>query len=154
MDEPGVSIGDAAALYWLAPSTLRWWERQGVLPLPDRVDGRRIYREVDLRRIGLAHLHCVTGRMPLRSAAAVTSGKTDAATWHRVVEAEMERLDRQIQELIEARAYLAHMRLCPGDDPALCPELDGEFQRRTPRRARQRIDTRRGRPHKPAPAGE
>jgi len=132
MDEPGVSIGEAAALYGLAPSTLRWWERQGVLPPPGRVAGRRIYRELDLRRIGLAHLYCVTGRMVLSSAAAVTAGKTDG-DWHAVVDAEVQRLDGLICELVAARAHLAHMRLCPGDDPALCSELDDEFRRLTPR---------------------
>ncbi|MFI1868287.1 helix-turn-helix domain-containing protein [Streptomyces jumonjinensis] len=36
-------VGEAAALYGLAPSTVRWWERQGVLDPPARVGGKRLY---------------------------------------------------------------------------------------------------------------
>ncbi|WP_131724837.1 MerR family transcriptional regulator, partial [Mycobacteroides abscessus] len=37
--EPTVNIGEAAALYDVAPSTLRWWEKQGVLSSPAQHSG-------------------------------------------------------------------------------------------------------------------
>lgn len=37
-----VPIGEAVALYRLAPSTLRWWERQGVVAPTARRGGRRV----------------------------------------------------------------------------------------------------------------
>ncbi|MFE0022974.1 MerR family transcriptional regulator [Amycolatopsis sp. NPDC059021] len=129
----GVRISEAAALYDLAPSTLRWWEVQGVLDAPEREAGKRLYSDRDLRRIGLAYLCCVTGRMPLDQAAAVTAGTANAEAWHGVVSAQVARLEREIGQLVAARGYLAHLMLCSHDDPALCPHLDGELVARTPR---------------------
>lgn len=133
MDTPEATIGEAAALFGLAPSTVRWWERQGVVPSPERAGGRRVYREVDLRRLGYAYLCCVTGRMTLGNAAVVASGQTKATAWHGILGDEVSRLDAQIQELTAARDYLAHLQMCPDDDPAMCPLLDAEISARTPR---------------------
>lgn len=129
----GVSIGAAAALYDLAPSTVRWWEHEGVLPEPERVGGRRMYSEVDLRRIGLAYLCCVTGAMPLDQAAVVTSGDR-TRQWQGVVAVHAEMLAQRIEELRSAREYLLHLMRCPDEDVvAQCPDLDGELMRCTPR---------------------
>ncbi len=76
MNNNTVQIGHAAALFGLAPSTVRWWEKQGVLPPSRQAAGKRRYDLADLRRIGLAYLCTVTGMMPLEKAAAVTSGDT------------------------------------------------------------------------------
>ncbi|MFD9892440.1 MerR family transcriptional regulator [Amycolatopsis sp. NPDC059027] len=129
----GVRIREAAALYDLAPSTLRWWEAQGVLDAPEREAGKRLYSDCDLRRIGLAYLCRVAGRMPLEQAAVVTAGTANVEAWHGVVGAQVARLEREIGFLVAARDYLAHLMLCSDDDPALCPHLDGELVARTPR---------------------
>jgi predicted site-specific integrase-resolvase len=43
--ESSLSIGDVAALYGLSPSTLRWWEKLGVVAAAARAGGRRVYDE-------------------------------------------------------------------------------------------------------------
>jgi MerR family copper efflux transcriptional regulator len=132
-DPRGVSIGQAAALYGLAPSTLRWWESQGVLPEPPRVNGRRVYTETELRRIGLAYLCCVTGAMPLDQAAAVTSGRRNGH-WQSAVQRNAEAIEEKIAELQRARRYLLHLLRCPDDDiVTTCPYLDQELTSHTPR---------------------
>lgn len=129
-----VQIGEAAALYGLAPSALRWWEKQGVLPEPGQTGGRRTYAEADLRRIGLAYLCAVTGRMPLDQAAVVTSGGTRNDEWLKAVRQHIERLDEQCAQLQAAKDYLAHLLLCTSDDPTVdCPYLDEELIKYTPR---------------------
>ena len=129
-----VQIGEAAALYGLAPSALRWWEKQGVLPEPDQNGGRRTYSEADLRRIGLAYLCAVTGRMPLDQAAIVTSGDTQNGEWLEAVRGHIKRLDEQCARLQAARDYLTHLLLCTSDDPTTdCPYLDEELVKHTPR---------------------
>ncbi|MEI5097982.1 MerR family transcriptional regulator [Streptomyces sp. PmtG] len=129
-----VSIGEAAALYGLAPSTVRWWERQGVLNPPAREGGKRLYDDTGLRRIGLAYLCCVVGRMPLDQAAVVTSGKAARDAWRDVIDAQLVRVERQIAELEAARGYLRHARLCTDDDIAGdCPVLEDELAAHTPR---------------------
>lgn len=132
-DVTGVSIGRAAALFGLAPSTLRWWESQGVLPEPPRVNGRRVYGETELRRIGLAYLCCVTGAMPLDQATVVTSGSRDR-DWHGTVRRHAGEIEERIRRLRSAHTYLLHLLQCPDDDMvAQCTELDGELIRHTPR---------------------
>jgi DNA-binding transcriptional MerR regulator len=130
----GVSIGKAAALYGLAPSTLRWWESQGVLPEPPRVSGRRVYTETELRRIGLAYLCCVTGAMPLDQASVVTSGSR-TRDWHSAVKRHAGLLEKNIKQLQAAHEYLLHLLQCPDDDiVGGCPYLDDELRSHTPRR--------------------
>ncbi|MCM6776594.1 MerR family transcriptional regulator [Nocardia sp. CDC159] len=116
----------------LTPATLRWWERQGVIPPPRRRGGRRCYDEADLRRIGLAYLCCVTGRMSLSSAAIVTTGTARIDQWQRSVTEQIDRLDEQIAQRQAARAYLLHLLCCTDDDMAQCPHLDAELIAHTP----------------------
>jgi len=46
-----LSIGDAARRAGVPASTLRYWERAGLLPAPQRVGGKRRYDAEDLRRL-------------------------------------------------------------------------------------------------------
>ena len=46
-----LSIGDAARQAGVPTSTLRYWERVGLLPAPQRVGGKRRYDADDLRRL-------------------------------------------------------------------------------------------------------
>ncbi|MGX2993177.1 helix-turn-helix domain-containing protein [Streptomyces sp. JNUCC 64] len=132
-DPPRVSIGRAAALYGLAPSTLRWWEAQGVLDEPPRVNGRRAYGETELRRIGLAYLCCVVGAMPLDQVSAVTSGGRNRQ-WQSAVKDQVRLTEEKIRRLQSAHAYLLHLLRCPDDDiVGQCPDLDGELVDHTPR---------------------
>lgn len=131
---PGaVSIGEAAALYGLAPSTVRWWERRGVLNAPARHGGKRRYGDPDLRRIGVAYLCCVVGTMPLDQAAVVASGKSPHRAWQATVGAQITQLEERIGELAAARDYLRHLLSCTDDDMAECPVLEAELTARTPR---------------------
>ncbi|PRX99707.1 MerR family DNA-binding transcriptional regulator [Allonocardiopsis opalescens] len=133
MSDHGVRIGEAAALFGLAPSTLRWWERQGVLSPSAGQGGRRRYREPELRRLGLAYLCRVTGMMPLDSTAVVASGRAGLAAWRGTMAAEAAELGRRIERLTAARSYLLELLRCHDDDPAQCPYLDPELDRHTPR---------------------
>jgi MerR family copper efflux transcriptional regulator len=132
--QQSVLIGQAAALFGLAPSTVRWWEKEGVLPPSRQAGGKRRYDRADLRRIGLAYLCAVTGMMPLDQTAIVTSGETDNDSWQRAVRAQIARLDEQCARLLSARDYLAHLLTCTSDDPTVdCPHLEDELMRHTPR---------------------
>ncbi|GGS07379.1 putative transcriptional regulator, MerR family protein [Streptomyces aureoverticillatus] len=129
----GVSIGEAAALYGLAPSTVRWWEHQGVLDPPARDGGKRLYGDADLRRLGVAYLCCVVGRMPLEQAAVVTSGRATHSAWQRTVGEQIALLEERIGQLEAARDYLRHLLRCEDDDMAQCPVLESELSAHTPR---------------------
>jgi DNA-binding transcriptional MerR regulator len=133
MEHDGVRIGEAAALYGLNPSTLRWWERRGVLPSPPLHGRQRLYREDDLRRLGLAFLCCVVGGMSLDKAATVTSVGTVRQKWRRAVEDQVTEFDQRIERLTATRDYLNDLLRCRHDDPSQCPDLDGELIHRSPR---------------------
>ncbi|WP_413467984.1 MerR family DNA-binding transcriptional regulator [Mycobacterium sp. RTGN4] len=132
-DSPGVAIGQAAALYGLAPSTLRWWEAKRVLPEPPRVNGRRVYTDTELRCIGLAYLCCITGAMPLERASVVTRGNRNMH-WHNIVNGHAAVLKEKMAQLQSAHDYLMHLLGCPDDDiVGQCPDLDEELINHTPR---------------------
>lgn len=134
MGDLGVRIGEAAALYDLAPSTLRWWEKRGVLTAPAHQGRQRLYREHDLRRLGLAYLCCVTGMMPLDSAAIVTSKRANRDAWQHTIREQVTRLEQQIEQMEAAHDYLSHMLRCEDDDIVKdCPVLDSELTVHTPR---------------------
>ncbi|WP_242907727.1 MerR family transcriptional regulator [Actinomadura terrae] len=132
-DDRVVLIGEAAALYDIAPSAVRWWERLGVLNPPARDGGKRVYRDADLRRMGIAYLCCMVGKMPLDQAAVVTSGKSTRDAWQRTVGEQIDQLSQQIARLEAARSYLRHLLNCEDDDMAQCAYLEGELLARTPR---------------------
>jgi MerR family copper efflux transcriptional regulator len=132
--ERALSIGDVSARYDLPPSTLRWWEKLGVLAEAARTGGRRVYDEQALRRVGLAYLCCVVGRMPLAAAAVITSGRAENHEWRRTLDEQIGRLDQEIAQLERARAYLERLRQCTDDDPVThCPYLADEILEYTPR---------------------
>jgi MerR family copper efflux transcriptional regulator len=133
MSRSDISIGQAAALYDVAPSTVRWWERQGVIPAPPRAGGRRAYTEEDLRRLGLAYLCCVTADIPLDRAATITAGSGNNA-WQGVIRDQVVRIDEQIERLRASQEFLRHLLHCPDDDMAAeCEYLDDELKAHTPR---------------------
>lgn len=128
------TIGDVAALYDLPASTLRWWEKQGVLPAPARTSAQRVYDEQALSRIGLAYLCCVIGRMPLAAAAVITSGRPGNDEWQRTLADQIDHIEQQITRLQHARTHLDRLRRCPDDDPVTqCPYLVEDILEHTPR---------------------
>ena len=48
-----LSIGEAARRAGIAPSAIRWYERQGLIPRAERRGGKRIYGEDVLDRLAL-----------------------------------------------------------------------------------------------------
>jgi DNA-binding transcriptional MerR regulator len=53
MADPALSIGEVANRAGIAPSALRYYERHGLLPEPERVSGRRRYTDDVLKRLGM-----------------------------------------------------------------------------------------------------
>jgi MerR family transcriptional regulator, redox-sensitive transcriptional activator SoxR len=53
VDEPTLTIGEVAARAGLNTSAIRYYERVGLLPEPERRGGQRRYFEVTVRRLGV-----------------------------------------------------------------------------------------------------
>lgn len=124
-----VGITEAAGLFGLAPSTLRWWERSGLLDPRRGPGGRRRYGRAELNRIALVHLARNSGQLSLVEIGESVTGLAARAgrpQWRRAVRSRIAALDEQLAQLTRARAYLRHSLGCGHDDPAECPVFTRE----------------------------
>ncbi|WP_171674191.1 MerR family transcriptional regulator [Kribbella sandramycini] len=126
-----VGIGAAAALYGLPVSTVRWWEKQGVVTPPVGPDGKRRYGERELRQLGMAQLCRSTGLMALDEIALITADDSSAIERRHVVDSRIEQLERQIAELTAARAYLLHFATCRHAESTECQFLTDDLRANT-----------------------
>lgn len=53
MAEEALSIGEVAARAGVSASAIRFYERRGLLPEPERVAGQRRYRPTTVKRLGI-----------------------------------------------------------------------------------------------------
>jgi DNA-binding transcriptional MerR regulator len=119
----GQSVGDVAARFGVAVSTLHWWEKSGLLA-PQRRSGRRVYHEVDLRRIALIQLLQGTAGMNLPDIAAVLDGGHGDRHWREIVQDRVAVCEQQFARLEAVRAYLTHLWTCPSEHlTEECPYL-------------------------------
>jgi MerR family transcriptional regulator, copper efflux regulator len=129
MPEPLLTIGEVAERAHVTTSTIRYYERRGLLAADARKSGQRRYCNATLRRLvfigmlqdaGLA-LDDIDG---ILNAAAV-------GEWKAIATRRLEVLDEQITRLDQARAYLAGALLCRYDHPATdCKVMGNEIDRR------------------------
>jgi DNA-binding transcriptional MerR regulator len=129
VSEPLLTIGEVAERAHVATSTIRYYERRGLLVADARKSGQRRYRDATLRRLvfigmlqdaglGLDDIHRILNA-------------ADVAEWKAVATRRLEVLDQQISRLNEARAYLAGALFCRYDHPATdCKIMGTEIDRR------------------------
>ncbi|SHG86126.1 MerR family transcriptional regulator [Streptoalloteichus hindustanus] len=124
-----LTIGEVAERFGVRPSTLRYYEEQGLLEPATRRGGRRCYDEAGLRRLALVLTWQQTGLMRLADIRTLVNNPVTTGEWQDVLQARMAQLNQQIDRLQEARRYLDHLMSCPRDDPAnKCPYLAKELQ--------------------------
>jgi DNA-binding transcriptional MerR regulator len=128
-----MTIGEVAERAGVATSTIRYYERRGLLAADARQSGQRRYRNDTLRRLvfigvlqdaGLA-LDDIDG---IIHAAGVRQ-------WKAIAKRRLAVLEGEIEQLTRARDYLAGALLCRYDHPATdCKIMGAEIDRRlTPR---------------------
>lgn len=97
-----MTIGALAAEIGLPASTIRYWERIGVLPKPLRVSGQRCYTSEAVRRLSVVRLAQACGfrlneiRDLLHGFGA---GVTPAQRWQELAQCKQQELDEQIARL-------------------------------------------------------
>jgi MerR family transcriptional regulator, copper efflux regulator len=124
-----LTIGDIAARAGVPTSTVRYYERRGLV-LPDGwQSGQRRYEEATLRRLVFVGMLQDAG-LSLDDIAGVL-GATRAAEWKGIARERLAMLDATIAELQLAREYLAGALLCRYDHPATdCKIMGAEIDRR------------------------
>jgi DNA-binding transcriptional MerR regulator len=129
VDDALLTIGEVARRAGVATSTVRFYERRGLLAADARRSGQRRYRVETLRRLVFIGMLQDAG-LSLEDIA----GVLDAAhvdDWKAIGRRRLALLDAEIARLQQARGYLEGALLCRYDHPATdCRIMGEEIDRR------------------------
>jgi DNA-binding transcriptional MerR regulator len=134
VDEPLLTIGEVAHRAGVATSTVRFYERRGLLVPDARRSGQRRYRVETLRRLVFIGMLQDAG-LSLDDVAGVLDAP-HVDDWKAIARRRLSVLDAEIARLQEARGYLEGALLCRYDHPATdCRIMGAEIDRRLARSA-------------------
>jgi DNA-binding transcriptional MerR regulator len=129
MDDGLLSIGEVAARAGVATSTVRYYERRGLLRADTRRSGQRRYREEGLRLLVFIGMLQDAG-LSLDDIAGVLSASS-VGEWKTIARRRLAVLEEEIERLQRARSYLEGALLCRYDHPASeCRHMGAEIDRR------------------------
>jgi DNA-binding transcriptional MerR regulator len=124
-----MTIGEVARRAGVATSTVRYYERIGLLPADARSSGQRRYRTASLRRLVFVGMLQDAG-LTLDDIAGVLGAAT-VDEWKAIARRRVAGLDAEIARLQLARTYLQGALLCRYDHPATdCRIMGAEIDRR------------------------
>jgi MerR family redox-sensitive transcriptional activator SoxR len=124
-----MAIGDVASRAHVATSTIRYYERRGLLNADARQSGQRRYRTETLRRLVFIGMMQDIG-LTLDEVDGILNAAT-TAEWKPIARQRLTALDEQITRLQHARELLAGALLCTFDHPATdCKIMGAEIDRR------------------------
>ncbi len=128
MDEL-LTIGEVARCAGVPTSTIRYYERRGLLSADARVSGHRRYRPETLRRLVFIGMLQDAG-LALDDIDAILRAAT-IQEWKAVARRRLQALDQEIAQLTHARDVLRAALLCRFDHPATeCHVMGAEIDRR------------------------
>ena len=129
MPDPLLTIGEVAQRAHVATSTVRYYERIGLVVADARSSGQRRYRTATLRKLVFVGMLQDAG-LSLTDIAAILHA-ADVDEWKAVARRRLEALDEEVDALRQARAYLAGALFCRFDHPATdCHVMGAEIDRR------------------------
>jgi DNA-binding transcriptional MerR regulator len=122
-----LTIGQLAAQTGVPASTIRFWERRGLLVPALRRSGQRRYDPGAVRSVALLRL-CQEAGLTLADIRRFRDERaTTPRSWHRLVEEKLADVQRQITALEHARGLLSHASTCHHDDLLACPRFQEWF---------------------------
>jgi MerR family redox-sensitive transcriptional activator SoxR len=127
-----MTIGEVAYRAHVAASTVRYYERRGLMNADARQSGQRRYRIKTLRRLVFIGMMQDIG-LTLDEVDGILNAAT-AAEWKSIAGQRLVALDEQIAQLQNARGLLAGALWCRFDHPATdCNIMGAEINRRLDR---------------------
>jgi len=124
-----LTIGELARRAGVPTSTVRYYERRGLMAPDGRRSGQRRYREASLRRLVFIGLLQDAG-LSLDDIGGVLAADT-VADWKQIGRQRLAALDEQLASLQRARSYLAGALRCRHAHPLTeCPVMGTEIDRR------------------------
>ena len=115
-----LSIGQVAQAMGIQASTIRYYEKAGLLPTPERNSGRRIYTESIFDHLTFIHYarRAGFGISEIKTLVrGLTSKSKPGIRWRAVAHHKLADLDRHIEELEQMKAQLSRLVTCQ------CPSL-------------------------------
>jgi MerR family transcriptional regulator, copper efflux regulator len=107
-DGPLVPIDEVARRLGLAASAIRYYEERGLVEPVARHAGRRWYGPTEIRRLAIIRYWQTAGLMSLEEIGDILAGPAATKGWTEVVEARVQILRRQIEQMEAARGFLEH----------------------------------------------
>ena len=104
-----LTIGQLAARSGIPATTIRYYEREGLLSEPDRLGGRRRYEPDHLQRLAAIRLAKQAGfslREIERFIRGFSASTPPSARWRQMAGEKLSELDRKAQEIERMRAVL------------------------------------------------
>ena len=129
MSDPLLTIGEVAERANVATSTIRYYERLGLMVADARSSGQRRYRTETLRRLVFVGMLQDAGLALADIAAILNAAEIDE--WKAIARRRLEALDQEIAALQQARSYLAGALFCRFNHPVTeCQVMGAEIDRR------------------------
>lgn len=112
-------IGDVAHAAGVRPSAIRYYERIGLLPVPERVSGRRRYDEQVLHRLRVIHFARGNG-FTLREISQLFGGRPYSARLRQLAAGKVVELESSIERARAMQALLRTALRCRCLSPEEC----------------------------------
>jgi MerR family copper efflux transcriptional regulator len=129
VDDALLTIGEVAHRAGVATSTVRFYERRGLLTADARRSGQRRYRPETLRRLVFIGMLQDAG-LSLDDIIGVLDAATETE-WKAIARQRLTALDNELARLQRARHYLQGALLCRYDHPVTdCHIMGQEIDRR------------------------
>lgn len=110
-----LGIGELARRVRVRPSALRFYESVGLLPVADRVGGRRVYPPTAVRRIALIKMAQRAGFTLVEIRELLNEGHAGVAAtrqWRELAERKLPELDQLIEDIRSLREAVAGCLAC------------------------------------------
>jgi MerR family transcriptional regulator, redox-sensitive transcriptional activator SoxR len=110
-----LSIGEVAQRAGIQTSAIRYYESEGLLPAPERLNGRRKYDSTVLQRLALIQLLRQAGFhiSDLRTLLLEFPAQTPpSARWQRVADEKLEAVDALILQMQTLKVWLTEAQKC------------------------------------------
>lgn len=118
-----LTIGQLSDATGVPTSTLRFWERKGLIEPDARQGGQRRYADDAQTRVALLRLCQDAGWTLTEISQIVRERLALAPNWRGTVRTKMDHLEAEIAQLQHAHQMLAHVLECPHQDITQCPKF-------------------------------
>jgi MerR family redox-sensitive transcriptional activator SoxR len=125
-----LTIGQLSEATGIPTSTLRFWERKGLIEPDARRGGQRRYADGALTKVALLRLCQDAGWTLTEISQIVRDQAALSPNWRLMVRAKMDHLEAEIAQLSHAHQMLAHALECPHSDITQCPKFREALEHR------------------------